>query len=421
MGERMDMDVVVIGAGHAGLAVSWHLKRRGIEHAVLEQGRVGESWRSQRWDSFALNTPVWASRLPGAADPDEPLDSFLSRDAWVEYLAHYAATFALPVHEGVRVESLERSSDRAWFVLRTAAPESQTIRARAVVLASGFQRVPKMPPQASNVPESVTSLHTSAYRRPDRLPPGAVLVVGSAQSGGQVAEDLLDAGRTVYLAASSVGRMQRRYRGRDIFEWLVPAGFFDQTVDQLPDPRMQFAAQPIISGVGRLGHTLSLQWLASRGAILLGRLVAIEGTRARFDPDLAVSIRNADRVSAEIRALIERGIQAGSLDAHDPEPDPADEPVADPEGIATATELDLEAAGITSVVWSTGFSGDLSWVDLEIKDTAGAPIHERGRAPVPGVWFLGIPWMRSRKSGILLGADEDGSAAAAEIADYLGR
>lgn len=414
------IDCVVVGGGHAGLAASWHLQQRGIEHVVLEQGRVGESWRSQRWDSFQLNTPVWAGRLPGAADPDEPLDSFLTREAWVHHLEEYARTFGLPVRDGIRATSLHASDDGRTFVLRAESPEPEEILARSVVLANGFQRVPRLPPFAQKAPASITSIHSSSYRRPDQLPPGAVLVVGTAQSGGQIAEDLLDAGRTVYVAASAVGRMPRRYRGRDIFEWAVPAGFFDQTVEQLADPRRRFAAQPIISGVGRYGHTLSLQLLVSRGATLLGRLTDIDGTRLRFEQDLPAAIRMADRVSAEIRADVERGIQAQAIEAPDHEPDPADEPVADPDAMTSPEELDMEDAKIGAIVWSTGVTGDLSWVQLEVKDETGAPRHEKGKAPVPGVWFLGVPWMRSRKSAIVLGADEDGGAVADEIAGFLG-
>jgi putative flavoprotein involved in K+ transport len=412
-------DCIVIGGGHAGLAVSWHLRDSGIDHVVLEQGRVGESWRSQRWDTFQLNTPAWATQLPGAGVGREPPDSFLSRDAWVGWLEEYARTSGLPVREGVRVTSLS-SHAAGGFLLRTESP-AEDLRARAVVLASGFQRVPKLPELAASVPPWVASIHAAAYRRPGQLPPGAVLVVGSAQSGGQIAEDLLDADRTVYVSASAVGRMPRRYRGRDIFEWLVDSGFFDQTAAQLPNPRMQFAAQPIISGVGRYGHTLSLQLLAGRGATLLGRLSGIEGNRIRFDNDLPTSIRTADRVSAEIRAGVDRGIEARGGELPPGQPDPADEPVADPDAIASPAEIDLKKAGVSAVVWSTGFAGDLSWVDLDVKDARGAPIQEGGRSPVPGVWFLGVPWQRSRKSGIILGGDQDGAAVAEEVSAFLRR
>jgi putative flavoprotein involved in K+ transport len=413
------IDCVVVGAGQAGLAVSWHLRRLGVEHVVLERGQVGETWRSQRWDSFALNTPVWAGRLPGAADPAAPLDSFLTRDAWIRHLVDYATNFELPIREGIRVQSLVAAGQGPAFVLRTLGPEPEEIAARAVVLASGFLNVGKLPAIAANVPSSVASIHSSSYRRPDQLPPGAVLVVGSAQSGGQIAEDLLDAGRIVYLSASAVARMPRRYRGKDIFEWIVPAGFFDQTVEQLADPGMRFAALPIISGVGRFGHTLSLQFLASRGARLLGRLTGVDGTRLQLEQDLPVAIRTGDRASAEVRAGVDRTIAAQAIDGADHEPDPADEPVADPESFSSPAELDMDRAGIGSIVWSTGVTGDLSWVQLDVTDEHGAPVSEGGRTSVPGVWFMGAPWMRRRASTVIYGVDGDGRAVAEEVAGFL--
>jgi putative flavoprotein involved in K+ transport len=413
------LDAVVVGAGQAGLALSWHLARRGIEHAVLEQGRVGESWRSQRWDSFALNTPAWCGVLPGEAGPSEPRDRFLLRDEWIAQLDAYATDQRLPVRAGVRVTSLEAASGGEAFLLRLDDRGTDPLLARSVVLACGFQRAPKRPAIAAGLPPGIHSIHTAEYRRPDALPPGGVLVVGSAQSGGQIAEDLLDAGRRVYVSASAVARVPRRYRGREVFEWLVPAGFVEQTPEQLADPRMRFAAQPIISGVGRYGHTLSLQLLAARGATLLGRLVAIEGRRLRFADDLTASIRFADRASTEVRRDIDRAIAASGRSAPPLEPDPADEPTMDPEAIVAPAELDLEREGVTSVVWATGFGPDLSWVRLPIVDPAGAPLHEGGRSPVPGAWFVGIPWMRKRKSGIIIGADEDGGIVADGIAEFL--
>ncbi len=206
------------------------------------------------------------------------------------------------------------------------------IAARSVVIAAGFQRVGRMPALAQALPPTVLSIHAGGYHRPDALPPGAVLIVGSAQSGAQIAEDLLAAGREVLLSASAVPRCPRRYRGRDIIEWLVVSGMMDLTPDAVPDPRMRVAKQPMVSGVGRFGHSVSLQWLAAAGIRLLGRLVAIEGDRLRFADDLADSIRFGDRASAEIRQSIDRTIETRGLTAPAAEPDVADEPAADPTG-----------------------------------------------------------------------------------------
>jgi putative flavoprotein involved in K+ transport len=413
----MTLDCAVIGAGHAGLALSWHLARRGVEHAVFEQGRVGETWRTQRWDSFQLNSPSWASVLPGQAEPAEPRDAFLARDAWVARLDEYAAAERLPIRERTRITSLEPGPAGADFRLQTEAGEE--IPATVVVVAAGFQRIPKVPAIAANLPPTVTFLHTADYRCPDQLPPGAVLVVGSAQSGGQVAEDLLDGGRRVFVSASTVGRFPRRHRERDVFEWLQPLGFFDQTVDQLADPRSRFAALPLISGVGRHGHTLSLQFLAARGATLVGHLREIRDGRLHFERDLATSIAAGDRSSAEFREQFERLIREQGLVAHPMTPDPADEPMADPEALTPPSELDVEAEGITAVIWATGFGADMSWVKLPIADASGALVHDGGRAEVPGLWFLGLPWLRRRKSGIILGADEDSAVIADQVAAHL--
>lgn len=415
------LEAVVVGGGQSGLAASWHLSRRGIEHVVFEQGRVGESWRSQRWDSFALNTPMWANRLPGDGEPAEGRDAFLLRDAWVARLEEYSRSQRVPVRTRVRVTAVERTTREGAFRLTLETPDPETVEARSVILASGFQRVPTLPALAASVPRGIVSIHAADYRRPEALPPGAVLIVGGAQSGGQIAEDLLDAGREVFMSASGVGRLPRRYRGRDIFEWLFGSGFFDQQVGQLPDPRMALAAQPILSGVGPRGHTLSLQLLAGRGATLLGRLRTIGGERVDFAPDLADSIRTADRVSAQVRALVDNGIAAQGVAAPPAELDPADEPVPSPDVMAAGSpgSLDIGRAGISAIVWSTGFGTDLSWVRLPVADERGKPIHREGAASVPGIWFLGVPWMRARKSSILLGADADAAAIVAAVAAFL--
>ena len=327
------LGTVVVGAGHAGLAVSWHLRSRGLEHIVLEAGRIGESWRSGRWDSFAINTPGWSLRLPGDRHDPEPRDGFQLRDSWVDMLETYVRRQALPVRTRSRVSALTSSRDGLGFSLLTDGSDDP-IEARSVVIASGFQRVGSIPEMSTDLSPRVLSMHASAYRRSDLLPPGAVLVVGSAQTGTQIAEDLLEAGRVVLLSASAVVRCPRRYRGRDIIEWMVVSGMMDMTPDRLPDPGMRYAPQPVVSGVGRYGHSLSLQWLAARGVRLLGRLVAVDGEQLRFAPDLAGSIRFADRGSAEFRQAIDQAIVARGIAAPASEPDPADEPEPDPDRFA---------------------------------------------------------------------------------------
>lgn len=416
------IEAVVIGAGHAGLGVSHHLARHGIEHTVLERGLVGESWRSQRWDSFALNTPNWMNRLPGETEIAEPRDAFLSGVALVAHLQAYAEGQGLPIRTGLTVTGVaERPGDGSFLVTAddTAGGGTVELEARNVVVASGVQRVPKIPAIAGALPTGIRQLHSADYRRPADLPTGAVLVVGTAQSGVQIAEDLLDAGRTVYLCTSAVARFRRRYRGRDAMEWFLDAGWFDVTPDRLPDPRIRFARQPAISGVGRFGHTVSLQYLAERGAILLGRPTAIEGDRLLLDDTVGANIAFGDERSAEFNAELEEASQASGTEPAALEPDPADMPHPDPMSVRSPRELDLDAAGIGSVVWATGFGGDLAYLPSRVFDPSGVPAHERGVTTAPGIYVLGIPWLWTRKSGIILGGDEDGAFIADRVAERL--
>jgi putative flavoprotein involved in K+ transport len=246
-----------------------------------------------------------------------------------------------------------------------------------------------------------------------------VLVVGSAQTGVQIAEDLLEAGRIVYLCTSAVGRLRRRSRGRDTFEWLVEAGFYDVPLDRLSDPQVRFVKQPNISGVGPLGHTVSLQYLAERGVVLLGRPTAIEGDRLALDDTVGANIAFGDRKSAEFNATVEDGIRAIGLEPPPLEHDPADVPHPDPASIRSPSELDLDLAGVGSVVWATGFGGDLRYLGVPVIDERDEPVHERGVSNVPGIYFLGFPWLSSRKSGIILGVDEDAAFIADRVAERL--
>lgn len=415
-------DAIVIGAGQAGLGISWHLARRGVPHVVLERGRVGETWRTQRWDSFTLNTPSWMNRLPGEATDAEPRDGFLDRDAWIAYLEVYAAATAAPVRTGVEVTRVESRPD-GTFRVRTLVDGStvDTLDARSVVVAAGNQRVHRVPRLAAALPSSILSIHTAHYLNPTRLPPGAVLVVGSGQSGVQIAEDLIGAGRTVYLSTSRVARIRRRYRDRDTLEWLVPAGFWDQRVEELPDPSLCLAPQPLISGVGRYGHSVSLQWLGERGVRLLGRVGEVSGARISLADDLGANIRFADERAAEFDARLAEGIAAMGPDRTLPpvEPDPANEPHPDPGSVRSPEMLDLDAAGVGTVVWCTGFGGRFDWLPTEILDERGAPRHDGVGTPIPGLYLVGFPWLTKRKSGIIFGVDEDARTVADRLTDLL--
>ena len=404
------LDAIVVGAGQAGLGASWHLARRGVDHVVLERGRVAETWRSQRWDSFALNTPNWMNRMPGEEVHTGPRDGFLGRDTWVAHLEAYAAGNGVPVRAGAEVTLVARRPD-GTFRVRVVADASavETLEARSIVVASGMQRVHRIPRLAGALPLATLSMHTAHYLNPAQLPAGAVLVVGSAQSGVQIAEDLVSAGRTVYLSASRVARIRRRYRGRDTLEWLVPGGFWDQRVESLPDASYRLAPQPLTSGVGRYGHTVSLQWLETLGVRLVGRLVAVEGQRISFADDLGANIRFADDRAAEFDRALAEGVTAQGLDDTLPpiEPDPANDPHPDPASVRSPESLDLDAAAIGTVIWSTGFGGRFDWLPPEILDERGVPRHDGVSTSIPGLYVIGFPWLTKRKSGVILGVDED--------------
>lgn len=414
-------DVVVVGAGQAGLGVSYFLQQAGRKHIVYERGRVGESWLSQRWDSFKLNTPNTLNVLPGLPyDGPEP-DGFWSRDELVTYFRRYVERFALPVMTGVTVLGIERSDDGRSFVVETltGGQAASSVLARAVVVTSGSLQSPKLPPVHTRIPSGVLQLHTSGYRSAATLPPGAVVIVGSGQSGCQIAEDLLAAGRQVYLCASKVGRAPRRYRGRETMEWLLTIGFWDQTPADLEDPAMTRAPQPQISGVGRYGHSVSLQHLSREGAVILGRLVDVQDHTLMMGDDAAVYVRFADEASRKMKNNIDGYIAKAGITAPAPEDDPADVP--DPEATCASPlrELNLTAANVSTIIWSTGFTGTFDWIHLPVLDAAGQPMHQRGVSPVPGLYFLGFPWLSKRKSGIICGIAEDAAYIADQVATWL--
>ncbi|WP_127506624.1 NAD(P)-binding domain-containing protein [Actinoplanes solisilvae] len=398
-------DVVVVGAGPAGLATSRHLSMLGVGHVVLERDEVGATWRSERWDSFHLVTPAWSVRLPGldlsAHDPDE----FLSRTDIIHMLDRYARLTKAPVRTHVEVRAVRRDGDS--FVLMTSEGEWS---ARAVVVASGPLRLPRVP--AIALPTGVAGVHAIDYRRPDQLAPGAVLVVGSGQSGVQIADELRRAGRTVFLATSAVGRVPRRYRGRDVFVWLRELGLLEQSREKTPE-EVRRAPQVAVSGSGG-GRTMALQQLARDGITLLGKLVGADGARFRLAGDLAHNMKAADDFAARFRAQIDRHLGAET---------PGDvDPVEAPLGYepASPTELDAATAGIGSVVWCTGMRPDTGWLPADVVDPSGTPEQHDGALALPGLFVVGLPWQTHRGSGILYGMATDAADVASQISNYLG-
>jgi putative flavoprotein involved in K+ transport len=410
------VDVIVIGAGQAGLAASYLLGQEGVPHLVLERRAVGESWRTQRWDSFMLNTPNWANALPGSDFHPEAPDGFVSGGALVGYFEDYAGSHALPVRTGCDVTSVDPLPDGRYRV-RTSDEEFQ---ASAVVLASGGLSRPRIPPLAARIAPDVEVLSAAAYRNPPSLPDGAVLVIGAGQSGCQIAEDLLEGGRRVFVSTSRVARVPRSYRGRDAFAWMRELGTWEVRLEALNDPSMEFAPQPQISGT-RGGHTLSLQSLAAQGATLVGRVVGIEGHELTLEPNVRACIAFADAKSAEFKSDVDAYIEKNRIPADPALPDPGEPGLPDLGGSDERRDLRLKRSGIASVIWCTGYGADWSWVHAGVFAENGAPRHRRGVTQSKGLYFIGLPWLSKRKSGILYGVGEDAAWVVRHLLEDLGR
>jgi putative flavoprotein involved in K+ transport len=396
--------VLVVGAGTAGLSISRELAGLGIEHLVVERGRIGETWRG-RWDSFCLVTPNWSIRLPdGAYDGDDP-DGYLPRDAIVRYLEGYATGFEAPVREGVDVLALERTSD-GGFVARTSTGD---IAAERVVLATGAYQKAQVPETVGSLPASLPVITVEGYRRPDDLPPGRVLVIGSGQSGCQIAEELTEAGRDVVIACGRAPWVPRRPGGRDIVWWLAESGFLDVPVDRLPGPGARLFGNILATGHGG-GHDLHLRTLHAKGVTLAGRFLGASGGEARFADDLAATVAWGDDRHGELRADIERVAQERGEEPPDlPEPMPLD---VDP-------PRSIPIDGFGAAIVASGFRPDyrswLPWPDAF--DALGFPIHEDGESTVvPGLHFIGVHFLRKRKSSILYGIGEDAAVVAGRVA-----
>ena len=406
------LDTVIIGAGQAGLGVSYFLQQKGYRHILFEKGRVGESWLSQRWDSFQLNTPNLFNTLPGLPYDGKEADGFWRTNDLVDYLQEYVRAFQLPVRTGVTVLSVDRADGGEGFEIKTRDQDQaeETVRSRTVVVASGIQRVPRFPATHSKLPAEIFQLHTAEYRNPQGLPPGAVVVVGSGQSGCQITEDLLSAGRTVYLCTSKVPRVPRRYRGRDIVAWLVETGFFNQTVDKLPSPKARFGANPQATGRDG-GHNLNLHQFVRDGVTLFGHIADAQDGKVMFKSDLKENLARSDKAEKDIIAMIDKYIEANGLNA----PQETLPDLQDGYSVEEIIELDLKTANINTVIWAMGYTADYSLVKLPITDEDGFPITRHGVTQYPGLYFIGINWLSTRKSVTLMGVREDVESIIADM------
>lgn len=400
-----NIDAVVIGGGQAGLATSHHLAKAGVEHIVLEKDRIAQAWRN-RWDSFTLVLPNWTLRLPGHHYEGDDPDGYLPRDSIVSYLEGYASRIPAPVREGVEVTSLQRSGD-GWQ-LQTSEGK---VRSSAVVVATGaFQQAVK-PPGWEDIPNGIRRIDISGYRSPDELPPGKVLVIGSGQSGCQIAEDLVTGGREVFLSCGRAPWLPRRAGDRDIYWWIDQSGFMDTPPSALSDPRERFGANPQLTGRDG-GHDIHYRTLHDMGVTLLGHFAGSEDRVAHFESDLEASIGFGDQAYRQLSQLIE-GVASERGETVDlPEPEPWD--------VGSPDALDWDGFG--AVVSASGFRpGYRSWIDLpEAFDELGFPIQDSdGSGVFAGLHFVGVHFLRKRRSALFSGVGEDAEVVVAKIAAGL--
>jgi putative flavoprotein involved in K+ transport len=407
--SSQETEVLIVGAGQAGIAMSEHLGLLGVPHLVVERDRIAERWRSWRWDSLVANGPAWHDRFPGQEFNIDP-DGFATKDQVADYFEAYAEKIDAPIRTGVEVTSVQKNNGRPGFRVETS---DGTIEARYVVAATGaFQRpiIPTVVPDSAGIRQ----IHSSSYRNPQQLPAGAVLVIGAGSSGVQIADELQQSGRQVYLAVGPHDRPPRSYRGRDFCWWLGVLGKWDASVP----PRGAEHVTIAVSGADG-GHTVDFRSLASSGITLLGLADAFDAGVMHFAPDLRVNIENGD--ANYLAMLDEADAYAARNGLELPEEPQARIVGPDPDCVTNPIlELDLAAAGITSIIWAVGFALDYGWLQVDAFDENGRPNHQRGVSSEPGIYFLGLPWLSRRGSSFIWGVWHDAKYLADQIAVQRG-
>jgi putative flavoprotein involved in K+ transport len=403
--ETLQIDTLVIGAGQAGVAMSEHLSRQGVPHLVVERNRIAEAWRTARWDSLVANGPAWHDRFPGLQFQGLDPDAFATKDQVADYFQTYANTINAPIRTGVEVREVQRNVGRPGFSIETSEGPIEAIH---VVVATGpFQR-PVIPPIAADMAQ-VTQMHSAQYRNPRQLAEGAVLVVGAGSSGVQIADELQRAGKQVYLSVGAHDRPPRAYRNRDFCWWLGVLGEWDAEAVQ---PGREHVTIAVIGARG--GHTVDFRRLAHEGITLVGLTKSFNGSVVTFEPNLAENIARGDENYLALLDAADAYIARNGLDLP-PEPE-ARRLLPDPHCLThPILELDLVNAGVTTVIWATGYSVDYSWLKVDALDANGKPRHQRGVSSEPGVYFVGLPWLSRRGSAFIWGVWHD----ARHIADHI--
>lgn len=404
------VDTLVVGAGQAGVAMSEHLTKQGLPHLVLERARIAERWRTARWDSLVANGPAWHDRFPGLDFAAFDEDAFVPKDQVADYFAAYANAFGAPIRCGVEVTKVRPLDGRPGFRVDTA---DGTIEANSVVVATGAFQKPVVPPIVP-AEAGLHQIHSNAYRNPGALPAGAVLVVGAGSSGVQIADELLRAGRRVTLSVGPHDRPPRAYRGRDFVWWLGVLGKWDI---QAPATGTEHVTIAVSGAHG--GETIDFRRLAHRGMTLVGRTQDYRDGVLRFAPDLAATLVRGD---AYYLALLDEADAYAARNGLDLPPEP--EARVFPPDPACVTDpldsLDLAQAGISTIIWATGYTSDFRWLEVDAFDAQGRPDHQRGISREPGLYFLGLPWLSGRGSSFIWGVWHDARYLADHIATRRG-
>jgi putative flavoprotein involved in K+ transport len=402
------IETVIIGGGQAGLAMSYYLKQLGRDHVILERTNIADRWRTQRWDSLVFQFPNWSVNLPGQKYSGNDPDGFSHKDKILGFIQDYAVNIRAPVRTNTNVLSLRDAGAQRYLTVT----ELGDFNASNVVIATGPYQQPNIPQASDDLDSYVHQMHVSEYRNPSALPEGAVLIVGSGASGCQVADELLEAGRHVYLSVGRHHKIPRRYRGRDLLWWLEAFGWFDIPTGELPEwLRPQ---RFLITGM-RGGYDIDLRRSATRGMVLLGHLAAVTDDHLRFEPNLEENLSNAEQMFRRFISTADAYATSNSLDL------PMDldhsEPTTTPAVPDPPREITLSAAGITTIIWATGYRYDFSWIEIPVLDVRGDPLHTGGITNVPGIYFLGLRLQRNLKSSTLWGVGEDAAHLAARIVD----